>query len=638
MSVSINIKDIENIVISFVKKGISYAVALYPFVFSFEDSRHKNVIETLVPAFGEQVAEKVYRELSEVFKNIDLWTKVIIEGKEISLRDYLRNYISKNESITRVILNEVDKRYNQISDNERKILSVACAIINTLMNKRYPNISVYLSEIGGINISSTDYEFFSPLVSSIIGFEVKDVRMFFYKYLFGFQEDWSSRRHDYYVLHIYPFTISHIKDLSTRVPRYIKIPDKFDIRSILEKLYQKGEYLKLALIEDNLKDITEYSMNWFVGFSGKTYGQLCEENIVEGVIRDCYINPFTYEYIKEIIKELYNNALDNLVKMFRDVFEKYKYSVSCLGEHCTFVKPSAKPLHIYFYPWPKLPILLSEEVPGSVKAVIIQGIPAQSIIQSEILQHYSNRGYLWLFIRENKILVASNTYKHEDHYELMRILREHFYIEAIGPVSRELEEILMPGLTKPTAVTQPISPSQVSLIKRFGGRDLLEDIVASVLYSLGFNVKVDHWIPSRAQTQVEVDVWGEKHVDDIRFTVYVSCKNWDKPVEISIVREEFGRILQLPLIPHVRVIVAPSFTEPAKKEAIADGFVVIETGERAVENNMNRIYKNVYDKLNKLFIGVAPKWMQELAERARKVAEEIRKIGEELEKIAGTPS
>jgi len=29
-------------------------------------------------------------------------------------------------------------------------------------------------------------------------------------------------------------------------------------------------------------------------------------------------------------------------------------------------------------------------------------------------------------------------------------------------------------------------------------------------------------------------------------------------------------------------------------------------------------YKNVYDKLNKLFIGVAPKWMQELAERARK--------------------
>jgi predicted ATP-grasp superfamily ATP-dependent carboligase len=50
------------------------------------------------------------------------------------------------------------------------------------------------------------------------------------------------------------------------------------------------------------------------------------------------------------------------------------------------------------------------------------------------------------------------------------------------------------------------------------------------------------------------------------------------------------------------------------------------------------MYQRVYEKLNKLFMGVAPKWMQELAERARTIAEEIKKLSEELEKAAGMSS
>jgi len=34
-------------------------------------------------------------------------------------------------------------------------------------------------------------------------------------------------------------------------------------------------------------------------------------------------------------------------------------------------------------------------------------------------------------------------------------------------------------------------------------------------------------------------------------------------------------------------------------------------------------------------MGVAPKWMQELAEKTRGIAEEIKKLSEELEKAAG---
>jgi len=634
MSASINVKDIEAIIDSFVKKGVEYTVAFYPFIPSSYKERYENVIDTLRPAFGEKVAEKVYQEIAEAFKNIDLWRDVIVEGRKVTLENHLQNYILR-EDITRIVLNEVDKRFNQMPEEERKILSVACAIIDAIKNKNYPGITVgYPIYNGGISISSTDYENFSPLTSSVLGFEIHDVRTLFYKYLLGFQRDSSSHQYDYYKLEIYPFTISYIKSLALRVSNYIKIPNKFSISSVLEELYQRGEYVKLALIEDNLSAVRAES--WLAGFSGKTYNQLCKEVVIEGIIRDCYVNPLVYEDVKEAIESLYNTALNNLIEIFRGVFEKHGYTMSRIAEHCTFTKPVARSIHIYLYPWPKNPHFIFEEVPGTVKTIIMQGIPTQSILNE--LQYYSNRGYLWLFIEKNRIAVVSNTYKHDAHYELLKMLKNYFSLEVIGPIPKDLEELITPVPAVPSTVVQPTLQAQVSPVKRFGSRDLLEDIVASVLIPLGFSVKVDHKIVGRAGTEIEVDVWGEKYVSDIKFAVYASCKNWDKPVEISVVREEFGRMLQLPLIPHIRVIVAPSFTEPARREAIADGFVVIETGERAVEDNLNKIYKSVYEKLNKLFTSVAPKWMQELAERARRVAEEIRRISEELEKAAEVSS
>jgi len=264
----------------------------------------------------------------------------------------------------------------------------------------------------------------------------------------------------------------------------------------------------------------------------------------------------------------------------------------------------------------------------------MQGIPVEPFINSGVVQSTSSKGYVWLFLDKNKIVVASNTYRHDDHYELLKILREHFALEVLGPVPKELEPLV--ALAKPAAVEAVKSPSKpVQIVKRFSARDPLEDVVVSVLEALGFSVKVDHRIVSRAGTEVEVDVWAEKAVGDMRFAIYASCKNWDRPVEVGVVREEFGRILQLPFIPHVRVIVAPFFTESAKKEAYADGFVVIETGEKAAEENLEKVYQRVYEKLNKLFMGVVPKWMQELAEKARTIAEEIKKLSEELEKAAG---
>jgi hypothetical protein len=170
-------------------------------------------------------------------------------------------------------------------------------------------------------------------------------------------------------------------------------------------------------------------------------------------------------------------------------------------------------------------------------------------------------------------------------------------------------------------------------------KDLLEDVVAEALESLGFNVRVDHRVQGRAG-EVEVDVWGEKLVEGARFAVYASCKNWDNPVDVGTVREELGRVLQMTVIPHVRILVAPSFTEPARREAVADGFMVVEVGEKAHDGNVDKIYSRVYYKLDRIFTGVAPRRLQELAgkvrelaERARRIAEEARRSSEEIEGI-----
>jgi len=616
VSSHINIKNIEVLVDNIVRKGVAYAVGLITFLHAV-DFRRSNVIDTLKPAFGATVAEKVYDDLDEAFRNIDIYTKVVIEGREVWLSDYLRQRVLR-EDIIRVILGEVKKRLQYMPEEDRKILSVASAIITVLKTKSYPAVGVYVrypSEINGIRVGSIDGEYFSKLVSSVLGIDIPDVRIFFCRYLLGFIDDSASRKYYYYALEIYSFAIPYIEEFAESVSKYITIYDRSSIKSKLYELYQKGELAKLAVIKRSLS--TREASEFLSQFFGKPYEQLCNEVVIESIIRKCFINPLVYEHVKEALYELYNEALSELITMFKNVFKEEGYSVSCFGEYCIITKTPFRPMYIYFYPWP-VDMLTLEDFAGAVKAIVIQGIPTQSILQAQVLQSYGSRGYLWLFVEKNKVVIALNTYRHEDHYELLNILKKHFALEVMGS-----------GLI----------PKE---IKRLGAKDILEDVVASALKSLGFYITVDYRITTRAGTEIEVDVWGEKSIGDMKFVVYASCKNWDRPVEVSVVREEFGRILQLRYIPHVRIIVAPVFAESAKMEALANGFVVIETDEKATEENLEKVYQKVYEKLNKLFMGVAPMWMQELAEKtkslaekARSMADEIKRLSEELEEAAG---
>jgi ribosomal protein L23 len=629
MGFCMSIDKVKAMIDDLARKGIAYAVGLYPYLYSYSsDYEYINVMNTLEPAFGNKVAREVYSRLCEVFKGIDKYANVRVGEKEERLRDYLRRYILE-EHISLIILTELEKRFDQMLEDDRKVLSVACATINLFKDKRgeesYPEFRVYSGPEGFIEISSVDGERFSKVISSVLGFEKLDVRSLFCKYLLGFKNDWSSRNHSYSELKIYPFAVDYINILANKVSNYIKIPSKSEIEYKLREVYKRGELHKLSVIDHALSTTRVLMELWLLEyFFGKPYDVLCDETVINGIISKGFVNPLIYGHVKDAMKSLYFEALDKLVASFSTPFKRIGYTVSCSENLCTFTKALARPIYVRFVPWPKL-VSLSyyTGVPEAIKVIVFQGIPSQSILQLlQYLQQYSE-GALWLFVEGGKVIVVSSTYKSEDHKELLSILSSDFSIEFLGPVPEELAELQKPM----------VSPyvKYVNIAK-----DVLEGIVAGALEVLGFSVKVDHKVTSKAGTEVEVDVWGEKIFGDTKFITYASCKNWDNPVDIGVVREEFGRIFQMPLIPHVRILVAPMFTESAEKEAITNGFVVIEVDEKATKENMENIYGKVYEELNKLFSGVAPKWMQDLAEKVKKIADEIRKIGYELERAGST--
>jgi hypothetical protein len=235
-------------------------------------------------------------------------------------------------------------------------------------------------------------------------------------------------------------------------------------------------------------------------------------------------------------------------------------------------------------------------------------------------------GVLWLFIEGGRVAVASNTYRDEDHRELLEILSRNFNVMFIGPTPKGSAPA-----QKPVTVTPPAQP-QVVVERRFDSelpssrpsRDVLEGIVARVLRDLGFNVQTNVRLPARGG-EVEVDVWAFKNVGGFQFRVYVSCKNWDRDVNRHVVDQEFGRVLQLDYMPHLRILVVRSLTEPARKAALDDGFMVIELGRKADTENSREIYEVVYRAFNELFTAIAPPRLREIAEKLAEIRENLRK-------------
>lgn len=156
-------------------------------------------------------------------------------------------------------------------------------------------------------------------------------------------------------------------------------------------------------------------------------------------------------------------------------------------------------------------------------------------------------------------------------------------------------------------------------------REVLESIVAEALRNLGFIAQTNVKLPAKGG-DIETDVWAVKNIGGAQFRVYVSCKNWDKDVDRQVVDQEFGRVLQLYQLPHLRILVVKSLTEPAKKAAFDDGFFVIELGEKANIENAQEIYEVVYNKLKDIFIGITPEKVLKAVERLKEAMRYLEEI------------
>ncbi len=611
---------VREIIDGLIGKGIVYVIGLYSYLCSLETY---SIISTLEPAFGRAIAEKVSSEITNAFKGISLYTKVKIGDSEIYLVDYLRKYIL-NERASKLILEEIERRFNSMYNKERKVLSIASAIINAIKDKDYPALYVRKDEYG-LSVNSTDHEYFSDVVSSILGFEI-NIRPLFYKYLLGFNCDQESRRHTYYSLRIYPFAEPYIERLASEVRDYVKIPDKSEVEGKLNELYRNGDFLKLSLI---FHVSTPYDNWWILNFLMHFSGipderMLCNSAVIEDIYINCFVNPLVYGYVKNAIETIYKNALNELMRAFKGIFEKAGYNSLCIDNCCAFTKGSQSPVYMCFSPWPD-PDVGSEAssrctVPGCVSVAVVQGMSSQLI-----LKYFEGRDEraLWLFTHKNRVVVIPTTYKEDNHREVIDVLRRGgVSVEFLGSVTKEVTATQQPPI-------QPVGQQGVSAASTFVSvkptREVLEGIVARVLEDLGFKVQTDAKLRAKGG-EIEVDDWAEKRVGDLVFRVYVSCKNWDRDVDRQVVDQEFGRVLQLDNMPHLRVLVVKSLTDPARKAALDDGFFVIELGEKASTENAEEIYNIVYKRFRELFLGIAPDKVRDIINRLGAIMKDLEEL------------
>jgi hypothetical protein len=250
-------------------------------------------------------------------------------------------------------------------------------------------------------------------------------------------------------------------------------------------------------------------------------------------------------------------------------------------------------------------------------------------------------------LSEYKLRESIKTYqriKEENVNELISCLERsglmiRNYDSYIFPATCQSDEVIellikpeKPTERLPVVGTKLFIPSPPGL-ERFNEKPswkILEEIVKHVLDDLGFypitNVKMD----SKTGSSIEVDVWAWKRIVSTRFSVYVSCKNWDRPIDRSVIDEEMGRVMNLREWPQLKVIITKEATLPAKRAAEADGFVIIELGKKAEAENAREIYELVYRAFNEIFASIAPPKLMGIVSRIEEAMETLKNVVEEL--------
>jgi len=159
-------------------------------------------------------------------------------------------------------------------------------------------------------------------------------------------------------------------------------------------------------------------------------------------------------------------------------------------------------------------------------------------------------------------------------------------------------------------------------------QEILEQITADVLKSLGYEVEVNVYKENRGTGKSELDVWAEK--PSVNFSVYASCKNWSKSIGRPTVDEEVGRVENLRALPQLRILVVKGFRGNGRESARANGFLPIEIGEKATKNNAGEIYELIHEQMSRVSLTLAPPKIESLAQRTGELSEELALLSNEI--------
>lgn len=462
----------------------------------------------------------------------------------------LAKFNSELEEITR-------ERINKCSEFDRKILKYAASYILAKMEQKGEKFELLSRNV-------------DELYHTVIALLKENVeREYIDKLLASTGLAFRSKHPSagLYCIIIPPYSTNLIKNLASKaegeIPSYKRILETFknlspsQIAVLTERLY--GHAYKFKEI--------------FKAIYGIDSGNLRINMIIDGIYYKGHLNYIIKEALTKALTELVNeycNKLYNYLKKLRD----YKVVIDWYSEDECFYcklslnKPGAHQVNVIVMPFPYTSF---RSLPENTVLVFEGPIANPSIFR-------------------NVVIVGM-----ERNFNGVKVI-----IDNAGRAwSKDAIKIF-----KSTKVLLRRSSAR-KIIQAKPSREVLESIVALVLSELGFSTRVNYQAPSRSGKLIEVDVWAEKRTEHFIFTVYVSCKNWNKEVDSRVVHQEVGRIANLLRVPNLKVLVARKFTEPAKREALASGFVILELGEKVNDENAVEIYEAIHETLSNLFASIA---------------------------------
>jgi len=552
-------------------KNADYAVTLFLKTFTHRfESRYDYINNVKWYGVSESVVHDVETNLSDLLYSIDL-------------KDDLRDVSSCIEIFSDVLEKRIKERIKKLSEFETRVLKYASYWLNLNKGSHLDN-KVFLATSEGVD----------HLVESVCATlsvdesRAKDVQRLLAQTGLAFYYYRSLSRKHIYIIPKY--ALRTIESLAREA--------ESELSSVRESLHKLDSKTLTAIL---IKLLGAGGARLFSAVYGFNYYDFLKSLDIEGLCYSGYVNYSLRDAVTFVVKEAIEKRCHKLYNSIKGILAEkgyISYMVTMPDTktfYCVFkaVKPGRHDVTIHVMPFPYMDIY-----DASDKKTVV-------VFEGPIARPEEFRGL---------VVVGM-----DEEFAGVKVI-----VDNVGSEwSREVIEVFKSlQLTKAIEELTSEPPIRVEVTHRVYSppRELLERIVAEVLGDLGFNVKTNARVPARRGGLLEVDVWAVKRAGDSTFRVYVSCKNWDRDVDRSVVDEEFGRVLNLREIPHLRILVVKSMTGPAREIAEADGFYVVELGEKAVAGNEEEIYKLVYRKLSEIFTGIAPPQLQEIARRVGETA------------------